>query len=240
VNLVIDIGNTQAKIALFKERELAEKATCSLFELHSFVEVLFAKYEIQKSILSAVANYSPTIIRLLESQGSVIIFDEFTAIPIKNLYKSPKSLGKDRLANAIGAAHFFKNEDVLSVDMGTCIKFDLVTKNGQYVGGSISPGLNMRFKSLNTFTDKLPLLNLTDNPNLVGTETDTSIQSGVQWGIKKEIEGVIAEYGRQYSQLKVVLTGGDHIYFAKAFKNSIFARPNLTLEGLNEVLIFNE
>ena len=240
VNLVIDIGNTQIKLALFSDRKLVTKQVYTSAEIPSVIKSLFTKYDIRDTILSSVTKTNLELLKLLESKNGVVCFDEYTKIPIENLYQTPKTLGKDRLANAIGASQLFKNEHVLCIDIGTCIKFDIITKLGHYLGGSISPGVNMRFQSLNVFTAKLPLIERKDNPDLIGTTTNSSIQSGIQWGIEKEIDGTITEYHRQYPQLKVVLTGGDHIHFAKALKNSIFARPNLTLEGLNEVLIFNE
>lgn len=240
MNLVIDIGNTHAKIAVFDNRTLVIKKACSSIELVPILNDLFLKYDLNRTILSTVAAFNLDVQQLLESKSGVLLFDENTPIPLNNLYKTPETLGKDRIANAVGAFHLFKNENVLCIDLGTCIKFDVVTKHGQYVGGSISPGLSMRFQALNEFTANLPLIELNSKPSLIGTDTTSSIQNGIQLGIQHEISGLIKDYREQYSQLKVVLTGGDHIHFAKALKNSIFARPNLTLQGLNEVLIFNE
>ncbi len=163
-----------------------------------------------------------------------------TKVPLINRYKTPETLGKDRLALAVGAVTKFPGENILAIDAGTTITYEFITNNNEYLGGAISPGIKMRFKALNNFTGKLPLITEIETDHLIGHDTKTSIQSGVLNGVIKEIDGIIDEYKNRFGALKVLVTGGDYIYFVKKLKNSIFATPNLVLEGLNKILIFNE
>jgi type III pantothenate kinase len=163
-----------------------------------------------------------------------------TPLPIKNNYATPKSLGKDRLAAAVGAWSLFPNQNSLSIDVGTAIKFDLINQASEYIGGSISPGISLRFQSLHNFTAKLPLVQYKNSHPLIGFDTETSILSGVLNGINSEIDGLIELYKVQYPDLKIILSGGDSIYFENNLKSNIFAVSNLVQIGLNEILIFNE
>lgn len=239
MNLVIDIGNTAAKLGVFDGTELKSVQSVKSNTIENAVTDLKSQFKIDKCIVSSVTQLRSEGILALK-QINTIDFNHKTPIPIKNKYETPETLGLDRLANAVALFKHYPNSPALAIDFGTCIKYDLVNVKGEYLGGSISPGMQMRYKALNEFTAKLPLAAPTDTVQLTGTNTETSIKSGVQRGIRAEINGIIEEYRAQYSELQVVFTGGDHKYFAKAFKNSIFARPNLTLEGLNEVLLFND
>lgn len=238
--LVLDLGNSFCKIAIFESNTLIEKKIIDHFEL-SDLNKIFEKYpNINASIISSVVHFNPEILVLLKSKGFSIELNSKTPIPIINKYSTPETLGKDRLAAAVGSAFTFKGKNVLSIDAGTALKFDFVTKNGEYLGGSISPGMKLRFQSLHTFTDKLPLVAWQDFEELIGKNTEESILSGVIQGITSEIEGVINQYKSFYPDVKVILTGGETIYFDKYIKNTIFALPNLVLTGLYEILKFNE
>lgn len=239
MNLVIDIGNTAAKLGVFDRTELKSVQSVKSNIIENAVTDLKSQFKIDKCILSSVTQLRSEGILALK-QINTLDFNHKTPIPIKNKYETPETLGLDRLANAVALCKHYPNSPALAIDFGTCIKCDLVNSEGEFLGGSISPGMQMRYKALNEFTAKLPLVDPSDNVELTGANTETSIKSGVQRGIRAEIDGIIKEYQAQYSELQVVFTGGDHKYFAKAFKNSIFARPNLTLEGLNEVLLFND
>ncbi len=240
MHLVIDIGNTLCKLALFDGQNLVEKKRVKPKVLLSVTEALLINNKIEKCIVSSVVQHNQQLEKLLASCKVVLNFDYTAKTPVKNLYETPETLGLDRLANAVALQSIYPDSSALAIDCGTCIKYDFVDTKGNYFGGGISPGLTMRFQALNHFTAKLPICAPNTTVDLIGTNTPNSIQSGVQFGLEKEIEGVINLYKKQYSDLKVVLTGGDAKHFAKALKNTIFARPNLTLEGLNEVLIFNE
>jgi type III pantothenate kinase len=167
------------------------------------------------------------------------LFSQNTSLPIINKYRTPETLGKDRLAGVVGAQHLLPACDILVIDAGTAITYDFITSSGEFIGGSISPGIAMRYKALNTYTDRLPLLNYYDNAKLIGDDTSTSIFSGVLNGAVAEMEGIIQQYREVYPGIKIILTGGDHNYFDKRLKIKTFAAPNLVLEGLNLILDFN-
>ncbi|UTW63741.1 type III pantothenate kinase [bacterium SCSIO 12741] len=241
MNLVLDLGNTRSKIALFDRSTLVASdsmgARPSSEELQKWLQ---NHPQANQAIISSVVDHSVELEDWIRTRMELIVLDSSTPLPIKNDYATPDTLGKDRLSAAVGAQSLFPGKAVLSIDFGTCIKYDFVSPEGTYLGGAISPGLNMRFRSLHTFTDKLPLLQLDGNPELIGRDTNSSILSGVAQGIIFEIEGAMRAYSSQWSNLNTIFTGGDHQYFAKAFKNSIFARPELTLIGLNRILEYNE
>jgi type III pantothenate kinase len=157
-------------------------------------------------------------------------------IPFKNLYKSKNTLGQDRLALVSAAAFNFPNENVLIVDVGSCITYDFKNNNNEYLGGGISPGISMRFKSLNTFTSNLPLIDFDNIHKLIGNNTKNSINSGVINGTISEINGIIQQYCEEFKNIRIILTGGDSNFLLKRIKNSIFADQNFLLVGLNKLL----
>jgi type III pantothenate kinase len=175
----------------------------------------------------------------LKKHFNTVFFGHNTTVPIINNYGSPETLGKDRLAGVIGAKHWMPNSNILVIDAGTAITYDLVTANGEFLGGGISPGIAMRYKALHTFTGRLPLLDYYGDAELIGTDTASSIHSGVLNGAVAEMEGIIKGYQPLYPGLKIILTGGDHNYFDKRLKIKTFAALNLVLEGLNLILNFN-
>ena len=162
-------------------------------------------------------------------------------LPIEILYKTPQTLGADRIAGSVAAKALFADKNVLKIDFGTCITYDFVNNKKQFMGGAISPGMIMRFKALHNYTAKLPLVDPMQHLTyeLTGTDTDTSILSGVVNGIKEEVTGIIKEYDTRFGNLQVVATGGDAGFFVTLLKNEIFARPYLVLEGLNRILNYN-
>jgi type III pantothenate kinase len=167
-----------------------------------------------------------------------IYLDFKTPLPLINRYLSPETLGSDRLANACGAGFLYPNQPVLVIDAGTCLKMDIINSNNEYLGGSISVGLNMRFKAIHTFTDKLPLLSPIPFTKLYGRDTTESILAGGMGGMLNEIEKAIEKYNESFPNLKIILTGGDAHHFEPALKNAIFA-PHLTLYGLESILTKN-
>ena len=233
MNLVIDIGNTRIKAAVFDGKKLIACHIIKSFKESSFT-ALINRYAIRAVIFSSVVKEE----KILGASEILQVFylNHNTALPIVNDYATPATLGTDRLANACGAALLFKNKNCLTLDAGTCLKFDLITADAHYKGGAISPGLNMRYKALHDYTGRLPLVKQTDNVALTGNTTQTSIASGVQNGIIAEAEYLIAEYKKLYKGLKVVVTGGDMTFFADRLKTHIFAAPDLTLVGLNSIL----
>ncbi|MBI4945966.1 MAG: type III pantothenate kinase [Bacteroidetes bacterium] len=258
MNLVIDIGNTLVKTAIFNEKELSSFSSFEKVSVDVLKELLKKNPSVKNVILSSVVEHSKNITDYLRSELRFVELTHETKTPIENLYQSPQTLGKDRLASAVGANLLFRNQNVLSIDAGTCIKYDFVNAKNQYLGGGISPGIEMRFKALNQFTDKLPLLNYASSltlisqekgtkyfNKLIGENTDESILSGVMNGTMEEVKGIIARYQQQYPDTKVVFTGGYLKFFEKTFnigsngKSSIFADSFLVLKGLNVILNYN-
>lgn len=243
MKLVIDIGNTSAKIAIYDNSSLIDLRTVEENFYESLINT-FQKYpSITSSIVSAVTNYDDRIPAILKKNSSFLELTHSTPVPFINKYSTPQTLGKDRIAIAAAAVSMFPDENILVIDAGTCVTYDFVNSSGEYLGGSISPGLVMRLKALNNYTNKLPLESLPEHNSvieLIGKSTRTSILSGVVIGLKSEVEHIINQYELQFSPLKVVISGGDYKYFEKTSKSNIFASPNFVINGLKEILIFNE
>jgi type III pantothenate kinase len=241
MNLAVDIGNTNVKIGVFEQNEIK---SIQIFDKTNQNEII--KYfetiqdnTIKSAIICSVIDIDKKFIDLLECRFKVIIFNSSTTIPIKNLYRSQNSLGPDRLASVIGARLIFNKGNILTINAGTCITYDFLNKNNEYLGGGISPGLTMRFKALNTFTGKLPLLETIEETNLIGRNTVDSIKSGVINGVIAEIDTIIEKYKWLYPNISVVISGGGSDFLVNRLKNSIFAAPYLVLQGLNEVVNYN-
>ncbi len=240
MNLVIDAGNTNVKLALFDGKELTKKQLIKTNDLLGF-ERFIKNYSVycRKLIFSSVGD-DTAFLQLLQSYyNTFVIFNSKSRISLQNDYKTPETLGLDRIAAAVGAAGLFPGKDVLVFDAGSCLTWDFVAQGKIYKGGGISPGLNMRLKSLHTFTARLPLVKVRDYSELLGQDTESSIIAGTYQGMICEIEGIIHRFQQQYPVLKVIFTGGDANYFDKKLKNNIFAHPNLVLQGLNIILDLN-
>lgn len=246
MKLIIDIGNTRIKIAVFEGNKLLdvrkftdispEKVNEQIIEYNNE----FSQFRpIESSIISAVREYNNEIKNILIERSHFMELHTGLQLPVKLIYKTPLTLGKDRIAIASAIAVIHPGHDLLAIDTGTCITYNFVNKNKEYLGGGISPGIMMRFKALNTFTDKLPFVTRHDEAELIGDTTENSIISGVMNGVASEVDGIIERYKNRYPDLKIFLTGGDTEYFAKNLKNNIFANPNLVLEGLNNILDLN-
>lgn len=239
MNLVIDVGNTRVKAAVFKEDTFVEVTVFQLSKILSEIKKIKKKQGINQAIISNVASISNDKLLKLQQIVPLLIVSSEIKIPFENKYKTPKTLGSDRIALVTAAVKHFPKKNVLVIDAGTCITFDFIDKNASYFGGAISPGIEMRFKALHFFTSKLPLLEKKELDFFIGQNTQESINSGVVNGVIQEIGGVIEQYELKYFDLTIVLTGGDTNFLSKQLKSSIFANPNFLLEGLNELLIFN-
>jgi type III pantothenate kinase len=240
MNLVIDIGNTLAKFAVFDNHEMI---------------IEYRKHEQIPSIIKDILNQYPTIEKCIisnvgkEMRGlkenvckklkKVYELTAQTPLPIQNDYNTKTSLGKDRLAAVVGAYHFYKGFPILVIDVGTAITFDFISKGGVFEGGNISPGYYMRFKALHSFTENLPMVNPVTSDKFIGKSTNEAINLGVRNGIIYEIDSYINYFRSCYSEIKVIATGGDINFFVKNLKNTIFVVSNLTLIGLNEILEYN-
>lgn len=240
MNLIIDVGNSFVKLAVFNGNDLIDKRIVLLKDIQTEINALINVYvSIENTIVSSVGKLKLSVINIISKYFNVLTLDSNTKVPFKNKYSTPKTLGVDRIALVCGSFIHFSKSNVLIIDAGTCVTYDFINSDNEYFGGAISPGLNMRYKSLNNFTAKLPLLSKQMPNNIVGNSTEESIHSGVVFGFLKEIEGVIECYEEKYSDLTVILTGGDTKFLSKELKSSIFANPNFLLEGLNYILQFN-
>lgn len=238
--VVIDAGNTSVKIAVFLDDEIIElqRVDNIIFFQDNFD---FSKFEslrtcrgILSSVLSEQQNQS-----LFRYFPNLIQYSGDLKLSVSIDYQTPNSLGQDRICNAVAIHHLKNTKNAVSIDVGTCLKFDLVL-NETYTGGSISPGLRLRYESLNKFTAKLPLLSPIQNAKLVGDSTNSSIHAGVMLGMEAEIIQNIERYNQMYDDLTFFVTGGDAKYFDLHSKNNIFANENLTLEGLYQIYLFND
>ena len=239
MNLIIDIGNSVAKLAIFDKDELVEVFRGSNHSLDS-LPMLCSRYPLERGIIASVITLSNTIRRQLDKLPFKIIeLSHETPVPITNLYKTPQTLGMDRLAAVVAATWLKPNNDILVIDAGTCVTYDFIDAQHQYHGGNISPGMRMRFKALNIFTDKLPKVSAKGDIPLYGQTTETAIRAGVIRGMELEMSGYISLIQKNYPGVLVFLTGGHSFYFERRLKNSIFADINLVLTGLNRILEYN-
>jgi type III pantothenate kinase len=236
MNLVIDIGNTSAKVAVMNRNRILT------VERHKdatpdVLAPLLAQYPVTSAIYSSVRTSGEAACAdwLSGKVKKLIPFTHKTAIPIRNLYGTPETLGCDRLAAAVGAYSLFPATDCMIIDCGTAITIDFVGRDGNFLGGNISPGLQTRFNALHTAAGNLPLGQVADMPQTIGTTTDTAIAAGVLQGAGYEIEGYVG----QNASSTVIFTGGDALFFAKHIKSSIFVVFNLILVGLNKVIDYN-
>lgn len=239
MNLVIDIGNSKVKVAVFELDTIISTAVLDEINFLDELKRISNQYAIERSIVSSVKDINEEYLEELQKLPFLITLNSDTQLPFKNLYATPSTLGNDRIALAAAAASIYPSQNSLVIDAGTCITYDFINAKNEYLGGAISPGIDMRYKSLPKYTGKLPLLSKNEEFNLIGTSTSVSIHSGVINGVICEIKGVIAQYEQDFGDLTIVLTGGDTKFLFKQLKNSIFANQNFLLSGLNKILTFN-
>lgn len=238
MNLIIDLGNTRTKLAFFENTTFISKTITKSKNIYKTVHNFKKDFQVKNCIVSSVSKFDLTEFQKKVRFDKFLELDNHTKIPFNNKYKTPTTLGVDRIALISAAVTKYPAKNVLVIDSGTCVTYDLVNKKNEYFGGAISPGIAMRYKSLHQYTTNLPLLEQS-NFELLGKDTNQSIHSGVLNGILSEIDGVICQYKAKYQNLTVVLTGGDTNFLAKNLKSTIFANPNFLLEGLNSILIHN-
>ena len=236
MNLVVDYGNSSAKVGIFDHHNLVDQRTfISMDELKLFLE----NFSGNNFIISSVTK-DPAMVSAWATQAKQkYILDPFLPLPIQIKYATPSTLGVDRIAGVCGAQYKFPRTNVLVIDAGTCITYDFLDDQGNFLGGGISPGLKMRFQAVHDFTAKLPLVSVVDNAELIGNSTESCIQSGVINGVVEELNGIIRLYQQKFAGLVVILSGGDSRFFENKMKGSIFAVPELVLSGLNSILIHN-
>lgn len=240
LQLAIDIGNSRTKLGVFKFRNLVDQKVVNNDDLNQFSSFIpFAG--IDGLIISSVNREAEKNLNLSELKCTQVRLSDQLPLPFKMEYETPETLGKDRIAAVAGAMKAFPTSNLLVIDAGSCITYDFLTADYRYLGGAISPGLQMRLKAMHQLTDALPLIQWegSELPQMIGKSTISSMLSGAINGAVGEIKSFITTYQRQYNELKIVLTGGDANLFEIELKNGIFADPNLVLKGLNEILIYN-
>ena len=238
MNLALDFGNTRIKAGVFNRSSLTEKL---VFDTEDELLAHLPSFKnIKNCIIGSVTNNHQKTSEVLAAKFNTLVFKADTPIPLKNLYKSALTLGSDRIAASVGAWSVYPDQNVLTIDAGTCIKYNFVTSANEYLGGAISPGLPMRLKAMNHYTQRLPLVETDKNYNkLTGQTTAESLLSGALVGAACEADAMIGRYRETYPDVKVVLTGGDADYLSKQLKNRFFADQNMLLMGLNTILNFN-
>jgi type III pantothenate kinase len=240
MNLVIDIGNSRIKMASFIGHEFVNEIAATHSDSKKIKSFLNSTPDISACIISAVTGIPRWLTGELKKRDIIpLVLNSSTKLPFINEYKTKESLGNDRMADAAGACHLYPGRNVLIIDAGTAITFDIKTAKEEFMGGNISPGLSMRFKALHTFSSHLPLLQSESTEGFLGRTTNEAIQKGVQNGIIFEMEGYIQRLSNNYSDLIVLLTGGDAHFFENLLKKTIFVVSNLTLIGLNIILQHN-
>lgn len=240
MNLVIDIGNTRSKYSVCTSDEVIKTASVDSITPAAIVALKQEFKALKHVILSAVRDYPEALKSTLAEEFETFIeLDTSTPLPVENCYESKETLGKDRIAAIVGAFHLYPKTNVLVIDAGTAITYDLLTAEGKYLGGNISPGLEMRFRALHQFTGKLPKIEQGVVKGLIGKTTEQAIRAGVQHGILSEVDAAIRSFKENYNNLKVIMTGGDAEFFDKSLKNSFFVHFNLTSIGLNRILQHN-
>jgi len=229
--LCLDFGNTRLKAAIFFDEELQ-----GTFVLNSDgaddLAFILKKYQPSDSILSSVINHTDKIEELLAAHTQFHKLTNQSKLPFTIAVPKPETMGTDRLAIAASAVHLFPHKNNLAIGLGSCITYNFINSFHQFFGGSISPGMEMRFKAMNYYTAKLPLVKANWNIPLIGYDTATNLQTGVILGMAREIDGIIEEYEEKFGNFNVLLTGGDIAYFEPHFKKKIFAHPDLIFKGL--------
>ena len=235
-NIVVDLGNTFSKMGLYSDGNLLEA-------YHGLSDSdLLEKWQDtdhDRAIIASVRKEYSFLLEAIEDKEKVLFLDHNTPLPLKNLYNSPQTLGVDRLAGVVGAQGIFPGRNCLVIDIGTAITYDIINDRGEYLGGGISPGPEIKLKALHNFTDNLPLVERTNPIELIGTTTRESILSGVFEGTLAEIEGFIAKYSEIFDKMQVIMCGGGLKLFESKIKEHIFVAPELIIDGLNRILEYN-
>jgi type III pantothenate kinase len=229
--LCFDFGNTRKKVAVFKEAEIV-KAVVLPDDTVETIQSLINEFQPTKSILSSVIDHNSAIEELLASKTKFHKLSHLTRVSFTTPVGKPETIGADRLALCAAAVHYYPTTNNLVIGMGSCVTYNFINKYHEFVGGAISPGLEMRLKALNYYTAKLPLVKADSNLPLIGYDTTTNILTGVVLGLAKEIDGFIEAYRERFRNFNVLLTGGDIVYLGSHLKNKIFADPDLIFKGL--------
>ena len=238
-NLTLDVGNTRTKIALWDNDKVTFQDTIPYLTIPYLKKHAYNRKKVN-CILSVTGSLTSDIESwLTDRYHNFTTLSHHTPVPIANKYRTPHTLGKDRLAAVVGAHAEFSDADCLVIDAGTCITYDLVSAAGEYLGGNISPGIRMRLKAMHQLTERLPDVAPGEPQKWLGNDTVSALRNGAQRGALLEVRGFVNKFRRRYRAVNVVFTGGDADFFVGHFKSRIFARPNLVASGLNQILKYN-
>jgi type III pantothenate kinase len=235
MNLAVDLGNTQTKLAVFQANILIKEFVLDNLTT-SFLSEIFDKFAIKKSIISSVVNCNPKVISFLRQNTLFTELTHSTATGLTINYHTPETLGSDRIAAAMGAISLYPSNNLLVCDLGSCNTMDLITADGVFEGGNIAPGFRMRIMAMHNYTTKLPIVESRFPENILGKTTTQAILNGAFWGVVAEIDQLFDTLHKQYHKISLILTGGDAHFFANQIKNCTFVIPNLVLLGLNTIL----
>jgi len=239
LNLAIDIGNTRTKLGFFRKGRLQEKIYWESKDVEE-LEALLSNQNVKNIICSTVKTVDTYFENSIKQNRFYLRLEADTPLPIKNTYRTPQTLGKDRLAAVVGAYELYPQQSSLVIDAGTCTTYDVIDAAGNYLGGNIVPGLEMRWKAMHHFTAKLPLVGKKKLPlEDIGKDTVSALRTGGALGTALEMDAWIQYFQQEYGVINTILTGGDGEYFAKRLKSKIFANSNLVLVGLNKILQHN-
>ena len=239
MNLIVDIGNTNAKLAVFSGDEVISSETVEYSKIMDVLHSYLSIFNINKSIISNVGAEIEGLEEFLKNNFFHINLSYKTKLPITINYDTPETLGVDRIALAVAGYSASNGTNCLVIDMGSCITYDFITSKGVYEGGAISPGLSMRFKAMHNFTESLPLVSFIESKSIIGKNTKMSLVNGVVHGITAEIDSYIDKLICDVENISIFISGGDQGYFVNKLKNSIFADQKILLRGLNEILNYN-
>lgn len=239
MQLCIDVGNSYTKMAVFSGRDLKHFVRYEKLLVEN-IEELEELFPIDQVIYLASGKDNRDALHHIKKISHHILLDHKTNMPIKIMYETPETLGRDRIASVMGAYGLFPGENIVVIDMGTCITYEILNKDGEYLGGNISPGVQMRLQAMHTQTAKLPLVEFGEVEYWIGTNTETAIRNGAVLGTILEIESFLMKAKVNFGDFRTVLTGGAADYFAKAINSEIFADQYLVHRGLNEILLFND
>jgi type III pantothenate kinase len=231
ITLCFDFGNTRKKVAVFEGDEMKEAVVLPDDTVET-IQSLIERTQPQKSILSSVVDHNPVMEELLAAKTKYHKLSHLTKVAFTTPVGKPETIGADRLALTAAAVHYYPTKNNLVIGLGTCITYNFINKYREFVGGAISPGMEMRLKALNYYTAKLPLVKADSNLPLIGYDTNTNILTGVVMGMAMEIDGFIDAYKEKFRNFNVLLTGGDIVHLAPHLKNKIFADPDLIFKGL--------
>lgn len=243
MQLIIDLGNTRLKFSIFHKNELQNNFSIEPQKLEEFLTSL-SEFHFSSAIISSVIEIPKLLLTWLNKREiEVLVLGPTIKLPFNNTYKTPQTLGNDRIANAAAATFLYPNQNVMVADFGTCLKLDYVSSKNKYLGGTISPGIRLRSESMHEKTAQLPLLQTNEVLKFaksIGKSTHEAMAGGVYWGMIHEVMGAFQAFQAQYSPAILVLTGGDLVGLAFPEKKFIFAHPNFTRIGLNTILLYNQ